>query len=851
MTTIAQPVSARAKTITVALAGNPNSGKTTVFNRLTGARQQVGNYPGVTVERKEGVRRYGAWEIRFVDLPGTYSLTAYSTEEVVARDFVLTAKPDVVVDVVDASNLERNLYLATQLMELRAPLVLALNMSDVARARGYEVDIPRLSALLGVPIVPTAAHRGEGMDKLLEAIVGVASGELSCDPAPLSYGVEIDDQIDAVEAKLRETEATPAGRDPRWTALKLIENDELVRQKVHAGEALEAADHAIRRLQRVLGDSSEIIIADRRYGFISGACQEAVRSTVETRHLLSDKVDAVLAHRILGLPIFLALMYLVFQLTFTLGGPPMEWIEAGFSWAGSQIAMMWPKAADSALRSLLVDGIIGGVGGVIVFLPNIMLLFLAIALLEDSGYMARAAFVMDHIMHRFRLHGKSFIPMLIGFGCSVPAIMATRTLETERDRLTTMLVAPLMSCGARLPIYALIIPAFFPRAWQAPMLWLIYMIGIVLALVLARLLRSSLLKGESTPFVMELPPYRMPTVQGTVLHMWGRSWMYLKKAGTIILAISILLWVLTTYPKKQAFDVDYAALEASATEQYLSEMRELGASIGLSEASPLLVGMAEADAAFAEAEATYYPHEPGYAEAEAARDAAMAALLAEPQSDRLAAFLDARDAVRAARDAFARAVEEQGLDEGSSGYAAMELVSRTSLDEIRRRDPEAYAAVVRYLDEVQAAYEATRHELVQQAASEAIQYSVAGRIGRAMEPVLRPMGFDWRVGTALVGAVAAKEVFVAQLGIVYAVGEADEGSDALRAKLREAYTPLVAFCIMLFTLISAPCMATFAITRSESNSWGWASLQWCGLTGLAWVITVMVYQVGQLVGLGA
>ena len=340
-------------------------------------------------------------------------------------------------------------------------------------------------------------------------------------------------------------------------------------------------------------------------------------------------------------------------------------------------------------------------------------------------------------------------------------------------------------------------------------------------------------------------------MQGTLLHMWGRSWMYLKKAGTIILAISILLWVLTTYPRKQAFDVDYAGLEASATEQYLSAMRDLGASIGLSEASPLLVRMAEADAAFAEAEAMYFPHEPGYAEAEATREAVLAVLLAEPQGDRLAAFLDVRDAVREARDAFAGAVEEQGLEEGSSGYAAMELVSRTSLDEIRRRDPEVYAAVARYLDEVQAAYDATRYELAQQAASEAIQYSVAGRIGRAMEPVLHPMGFDWRVGTALVGAVAAKEVFVAQLGIVYAVGEADEGSDALRAKLREAYTPLVAFCIMLFTLISAPCMATFAITRSESNSWGWASLQWFGLTGLAWVITAAVYQVGRLVGLGA
>ncbi len=711
---------ARAGTqLTIALAGNPNSGKTTIFNALTGGRQHVGNYPGVTVEKKEGACRHGDAKLRVVDLPGTYSLTAYSAEELVARDFLIHEKPDVVIDILDAGNLERNLYLAVQIMELGAPQVLALNMSDVARQRGLEFDLELLSKLLGVPIIPTVGHKGTGKAELLDAAVEMASRPERPTPRRIDYGPEIEAEIAKLEEHIQQAGIVLDGAPGRWLAIKLLEGDTQVREHLGNNGLVDAADKAAQRLESLLGDSPEALIADRRYGFISGACQEAVRSTVESRHSLSDRIDAVVTNRLLGIPIFLAMMYAVFYLTFTVGDPLMGWIEGGFEWLGGAVGGLWAEGSESLLRSLLVDGIIGGVGGVLVFLPNILLLFLAIAILEDSGYMARAAFLMDKLMHKIGLHGKSFVPMLIGFGCSVPAIMATRTLENRRDRLVTMLVVPLMSCGARLPIYALIIPAFFPQVWHAPMLWVIYVIGIVLAVVCAKLLKTTILRGETPPFVMELPPYRMPTLKSVGLHMWNRGGAYLKKAGTIILGISILLWAMQQWP-------------------------------GLPE-------------------------------------------------DKAEAFAQQRATIEAKADLGAEARAEQ-------------------LAEIDHAEAEA-----------------------------ALEASLMGRVGHGLEPVLRPAGFDWKVSTAMVGAFAAKEVFVAQMGIVYSLGEEeDEESVPLRDKLQASYTPLQGFCIMLFCLISAPCMATIAITKRESNSWKWAMFQLGGLTVLAWIVTVAVYQVGSL-----
>ena len=683
------------KKITVAIAGNPNSGKTTIFNMLTGARQHVGNYPGVTVEKKEGVCRYGDYQITFVDLPGTYSLTAYSIEELVARNFIIDEQPDVVVDIVDASNIERNLYLATQLIEMNVPLVLAFNMSDIAEQKGLLFDIEQLSELLEAAIVPTVGNKGKGKVELLDAIVETARGGRIERTHKISYGEEIEKELAKIEMLISGEEHQLAEKyGSRWSAIKLLEQDSDVAAKMHSQEVLDAATASVEHLRAVFGDEPEIIIADRRYGFISGACQETVKTTVESRHSVSDTIDAIVINNVLGLPIFLILMLLVFLLTFKIGKFPMDWLEQFFGWAGGTISDFWPAGSDSWLKSLLVDGVIAGVGGVIGFLPNILLLFLAIAILEDSGYMARAAFVMDRIMHKIGLHGKSFIPMLIGFGCSIPAIMGTRILENRQNRFTTIMTIPLMSCGARLTIYVLIIPAFFPEKWRGPMLWLIYLIGIALAVICAKILRLTVLKGETTSFVMELPPYRMPTLKAVAIHMWQRGWMFLKRAGTIILGISIILWAAMSYP--------------------------------------------------------------------------------EPSRQSLV-----------------------GLNS-------------QQLQQVR------------------------------------LEFSVIGRIGRAIEPAVKPLGFDWKIGTALIGATAAKEVFISQLAMVYAVGSDDESSQTLREKLQANYTPLTGFCIMLFCLISAPCVATLAICKRETGSWRWALFQFFGLTCLAYGVTFVVYQVGNL-----
>jgi ferrous iron transport protein B len=680
--------------LTVALAGNPNSGKTTVFNGLTGARHRVANYPGVTVEKKEGSFRYRDHELNVVDLPGTYSLTAYSTEELVARHFIFEEHPDVVVDVLDASNIERNLYLATQLMEMQVPLVLAFNMSDVAESRGLEFDLAQLEKLLGARIVPMVASKRKGVDDLLEAIVETATQERTT-VLTLHYGHEIEEELSKIEKLLRKYGQVFPDKYPiRWIALKLLEGDTEVRDWIKEAPVCEQIEASRGHLKTVLGDNADILIADRRYGFISGACQETIKDTVGVRHDASDMIDTVLTNRYLGLPIFAVLMFAVFYSTFKVGQYPMGWLEGLFGWLGAAIYNSWPQDTLLAVRSLVVDGIIGGVGGVVIFLPNILLLFLGIAILEDTGYMARAAFVMDRIMHKIGLHGKSFIPMLIGFGCSVPAIMATRILENRRNRLATMLVIPLMSCGARIAIYALFVAAFFPDYLQGAMMLLIYFVGIVLAIVCIQILRKTVLKGETVPFVMELPPYRMPTFKGLSIHMWDRGWVYLKKAGTVILMISIVLWAAISYPK--------------------------------------------------------------------------------PAAERL-----------------------QGLD-----------------------------------------------ELQQQ--SVALQFSVAGRVGKAIEPALKPLGFDWKIGTALIGASLAKEVFVSQLSIIYSLGDSEEGIEALQGHLQEDYTPLQGFCVMLFCLISAPCIATVAIMRRESGAWKWAAFQYFGLTALAYIITLVVYQAGRL-----
>lgn len=861
------PERAAAGAIVVALAGNPNSGKTTLFNNLTGARQHVANYPGVTVERKEGTCTHKGRRIHVIDLPGTYSLTPYSVEEVVARDVLTEERPDVVVDVVDASNLERNLYLTVQLVQLRVPLILALNMADLAERRGHAINYQRLSELLGAPVVPTVGHKDRGTQELLDAIVALTDDPQRPAPVEVSYGREIDEELNKLVPLIQKAPELARHYDPRWLALKLLEDDSIIRARVEQGAPdaaglLAAAAASRHHLQTVFGDSPEIVIADRRYGFISGACQEAVVKTVEARHTASDRIDGLILHRVLGVPIFLLLTYLVFQFTFTVGEAPTGWVEALFAWLAESVAQLWPKAADSAVRSLLCDGILGGVGGVLVFVPYIILLFLAIAVLEDTGYMARAAFLMDRVMHKIGLHGKSFIPMLVGFGCNVPAILATRTLDTRRDRLTTILVLPLMSCSARLVIYTVLVAAFFPNRvlvrlgfltvrLQPVILFGLYALGALLAIGGAKLLRATVLRGETHPLVIELPPYRVPTLRGLAIHVWERSWLYIKKAGTVILGISMVLWFLTSYPRKPRYDQDYAARQQRAAAAYVQAMESLAPALGL--AAPdagLLRRLGLADLALETARDQHFEHEPGFRAAAERYAAEIAELRQGLAGDRIQRFLDLRDEVAAIRARFDQAAEHHGAHEGSPAHFVLLHKMERELASVKERAPDGYEAAVKWLDDIRPAWEAERQAIRHGQAAEDIAWSAAGRIGRLVEPLIRPLGFDWKIGTALLGAFGAREVFVAQMGIIYAVGSGEEHVEALRERLRADYSPLVGFCVMLFCLISLLCLPTLAVTRRETGSWGWAAFQLGSLTGLAYVLTLATYQIGRLIGLG-
>ncbi|OIQ54342.1 ferrous iron transport protein B [Moorella thermoacetica] len=541
----------------IALVGNPNSGKTSIFNDLTGARQHVGNWPGVTVEKKEGKLGYQGQTFNIVDLPGTYSLGAYSEDELIARNFILFDKPEAVINVVDASNLECNLYLTTQLLEMGANVVVALNMLDEARARKIEINIPRLAQALGVPVVPTVATRGEGIKELV-ATVTKKIQEKTCQPLKMNYGTEIEKELDKLEQIIKQDANLVAKYPARWLAIKLLEDDERLQaelQKEGAKQVLEQVAKSKKQLNEILGEEVEAIIADRRYGFINGLVKEAVtrRQILEERLTLSDKIDSIVTNRDLGLPIFLLAMWAVFQFTFKLGDPMIGWVESAFEGL-TGLATAWLEAlgAPQLLTSFIADGIIGGLGSVLVFIPPIFLLFLAISFLEDSGYMARAAYIMDRLMHALGLHGKSFVPLLISFGCNVPGIMATRTLESRQDRLITILINPLMFCTARLPVYVLFTGAFF-TAKQGWVIFSLYLLGIVLAIIMGKIFKTFLFKGETAPFVMELPPYRVPTLKGTLIHMWERGSSFIRKAGTVIVGVVVLIWVLSNLPLGVAY----------------------------------------------------------------------------------------------------------------------------------------------------------------------------------------------------------------------------------------------------------------------------------------------------------
>lgn len=756
-----------AKEIRTVLAGNPNCGKSTLFNILTGARQTIGNFPGVTVDRYEGVVRYQGYKIKFIDLPGLYSLSSISDEEKAAADYLNHEKNDIIINIVDAANLERHLYLTLLLKDLKRPMIVVLNMIDVAHRQGMKIDTSALSDELGLPVITTVGNRGIGRDLLLNEIIKIADhSERKASDENLFSTSHNDLGISTVSpcahnkkqtthfsnTPLQSSKDTPLDT-PIDTTLAIPMGDSCC----EPGCTTCPCRGGCGKCQS--GMTEKITLDVALYQKINRICFHVLRKRAVSDSNYSDRIDRYVANRYLGIPLFLVAMFLVFQLTFTLGQYPMDWIENGFGAVSNWINLNWTEDRFLFLKSLLVEGIIGGVGGVLVFLPNIILLFLAISILEDSGYLARTALLCDRWMCKVGLHGRSIVPMLIGFGCTVPALLATKMLQNRHERLATMFVLPLFSCGARFPIYALIIPAFFPIQWRGPVLWLIYLIGIGLAIFIAKIMSLFYKKEEDIPFIIELPPYHFPAFRTVGTRTLERAWQYVKKAGTVILCLSVILWFLTNYPglpqeKKKIFETQRNILIDTV---HNTELRESG------------------------------------------------------------------------------------------------------LADIDRQEAQAR-----------------------------LMESYSGSLGHLMEPVLRPMGFDWKIGTALVGALAAKEVFIAQLGIVYAAElpeqevsntvpdssktshnndvidncnnrskdinniivdkckNKEKGSSSLTDILTVNYTPLTGFCVMLFCLIASPCMATFSMIAKESNSWKCAVFQWFFLTGLAWLLTMATFQIGSV-----
>jgi ferrous iron transport protein B len=790
--------------ISVAIAGNPNCGKTALFNALTGGRQHVGNWPGVTVERRTGRRAFDGYDLEITDLPGTYSLSPLTPDQLVARDFIVSGEPDVIVNILDGSNLERNLYLTTQLLELGLPLVVAVNMMDVVEARGDTLDAATLAELLGCPVVPVVATKRRGLDELLGAVVGVFTSQEPRKEVHVHYGRDLEREITVVSAFLKKNPALGLGGPVRWQAIKLLELDSEYHRRLERlggeGEPLaRLVEESRERLRRLLGHEPEDHFVEAAYGFAAGAIRETLTRNVEGRLATAEKIDRVLTHRIWGLPIFAVIMWLIFEVTFRLGEPFMGWIEEIFAWLGGLAGAAIPEGL---FRSLVVDGIIGGVGGVLVFVPNILLLFIMISLLEDSGYMARGAFVMDRLMHRLGLHGKSFIPMVIGFGCTVPAVMAARTLENPKDRLVTILTVPLMSCGARLPVYILLAGAFFPARYAGTVIFGVYVLGVVLAVAAAKLFRSTVLKGEQIPFVMELPPYHVPTVKAVLLHGWRRAWMYIKKAGTIILGAMIVVWALTAFPTELEDDAEFEGMVEGAAAEYAEEQAAVAESLGLGP----MEGSAAGDGFLPELEG----------------NAPLMAVV-----NRLGALNAAARVTGDSADCALARLEEKGP---ALYAAASRLVA--ARDAYRGRLPE-----------IDAAREAER-----------LYHTPLGVIGRGLAVVMRPLGFDWKISSSLVAGFAAKEIVVGTFGVLYSLGgEAESSSAQLQDRLRTDWDErtggggwLVALCLMVFVLVYVPCVAVLAVIKRETGRWRWVAFTVAYLTALAWLTAGLVRLVGSL-----
>lgn len=724
---IAQIIRKKSYTINVALVGNPNCGKTSLFNRATGMREKVGNYGGVTVNSKIGTLHHDGYTINFIDLPGTYSITEYSPEELYVRRFLTEEHPDMVLNVVDASNLERNLFLTTQLIDMNLRIVMALNMYDELTSSGDFLDYKYLGELLGFPIVPTTASKGIGLDLLLDHIINVFEDKSTISRhIHINYGNDIEDAITAIKQLILQNKNITDKFSTRYLSIKLIENDKVVKNIIkknskNYAQIINTAQNYIQKLEKSYKEDTSTTIANAKYGFIRGALKETLKNGKAKKRLVTDSVDKILTHKWFGFPILLVFLFVMFQVTFSLGQYPMDWIEQGVSFLESWLSGIIPSGW---VHDLIIDGIIAGVGGVIVFLPNIMILFMFISFMEDTGYMARAAFIMDKIMHKIGLHGKSFIPLLMGFGCNVPAITATRIIEGRRDRLITILITPFMSCSARLPVYILLISAFFPKH-QAVVLFSIYLIGILVACIAALLMNKFMSKKVAVPFVMELPPYRIPTLRNALIHTWDKSAEYLKKMGTIILIASIVIWALGYFPQNT------------------------------------------------------------------------------PSS--------------------------QNWDE-----QIVSVQNNTSLcDSIKKEQVNLLSCMKQ---------------------SEHLSHSYIGQLGHLIEPIIKPLGFDWKMGVSILAGVGAKEIVVSTMGILYHSKDSNENlaltlqqqtytSGANKGE--KIFTPLVAYAFMLFVLLYFPCMAVIAaIGREGGKRWAFFTLFYT--TAIAWLVACLVYQIGSL-----
>ena len=718
----------KGKIINVALVGNPNCGKTSLFNFASGAHEHVGNYSGVTVDAKEGTFHHKDYTFKIVDLPGTYSLSAYSPEELYVRKHLNDEQPDVVINVVDTSNLERNLYLTCQLIDMDVRMVIALNMYDELEKQGNKFDHESLSKMLGIPMIPTISKTGFGIEDLFDRVIKVYEEE---DPIlrhiHINYGEILEKGINNVYRTLKNEPNIPTSYSRRYLAIKLMERDKEIEKFVETlsnpKEILQERDRNINHIEELLKEDTETSFTNARYGFISGALRETFEQAKMKEVTSTQIIDTFVTHKVLGFPIFILFMWFMFEATFRIGEYPMGWIE---SLVGMISEFMRNNMSEGPLKDLIVDGIIGGVGGVIVFLPNIIILYAFISFMEDSGYMARAAFIMDRIMHKMGLHGKSFIPLVMGFGCNVPAIMASRTIESRNSRMITMLINPLMSCSARLPVYILLTGAFFTKN-AGSILLVLYVSGILLAVLMARLFRRYLFNEEDVPFVMELPPYRLPTGKSILLHMWEKAKQYLHKMGGVILVASIIIWFLSYFPQHSA---DEAAIESQIAQ----------------------------------------------------------------------------------------------IEQTSNGNLTAE--QETSLSTLEKQ-------------------KTTVHQ----------QNSYIGRIGQAIQPVLAPLGFDWKMSVSLMTGMAAKEVVVSTLSVLY-TGEADdENTQALDQQMKQdkypdgtpVFTPLVALSFMLFVLIYFPCIATVSAIVNESGSWKWGLFVIGYTCVLAWITSFVVFQIGSLI----